>query len=174
MVTDLVETVGESGVVMAEPRDIAAKNGVSLDVEALARLAVSEATTRAGRIAVMWATRNYAKRAHLSIAELLLRSKHPLASGKFSRQNLGKYASTALPSTTETRTDAARVLSGVIRDPTGGATQYDCPAAQGKLQGQRGYTKTADEVAETRARDSVLVTLPGVPGLRFWKPKRSA
>ena len=176
------EKADSNGVVQAEPYQIAAAHGVSLDVEALARLGPSEAgSSKAAQTAVMWATVNYAKRAGLSISQLLLRGRLksglPSSSeGKFGAQNTGKYASTRNPSTSQSRELAAGVLSGKIPDPTKGATQYDAPAAQdaGVAKKLPGYTKTSAEIAAERSKTSKLVMVAGVSNIRFWAPKSGA
>ena len=173
------EKADAGGVVQSDPWAIAQSHGVSLDVEALARLAVSEAGSgEKAQIAVMWATRNMAAKRGESVNALLLRgrTKSGVASssnGKFGAQNTGKYASTRLPSTAASRTRAARVMAGAVPDPTGGATQYDAPKAQNALaaEGVAGYSQTADQVAASRSKTSVAVIVPGVTGIRFWVPK---
>lgn len=178
-VTAADEKADAGGVVRADPEAIARAHGVSLDVEALARLAVSEAGAgEKAQIAVMWATRNMAKRRGESVAALLLRGRTKTGNasssdGRFGRQNTGKYASTGSPSTAVSRERASRVMSGKVLDPTGGATQYDAPGAQGALvaAGAAGYSQSADQVAATRLRDSDLVMVPGVSSIRFWVPK---
>jgi len=167
------EKTDATGVCQTDPSSIAAAHGVALDVEALARMAVSEAGSKeAAQVAVMWAARNMAKRRGESVAALLLRGK--LASdGKFGAQNTGKYASTRSPSTAQSRKLAAGVMAATIPDPTRGATQWDSPAAQNALTsaGVSGYTKTADQVAAERSKASSLVTVAGVTNIRFWAPK---
>lgn len=173
------EKADAAGVVQGDPYLIAQSHGVSLDVEALARLAVSEAGSgAAAQVAVMWATRNMARKRNESVAALLLRgrTKAGVASssdGKFGAGNTGKYASTRQPSTAASRSRAAEVLSGKIPDPTGGAIQYDAPKAQAALvsAGVAGYGKSADEVAAERSKTAVAITVPGVSGIRFWVPK---
>jgi len=168
-----------SGVVQTDPTEIARSHGVSLEVEALARLMVSEAGSKeAAQVAVGWAARNYARRKGDSISAILLRGRTkaglPTSSeGKFGAQNTGKYASTRAPSTSQSRALAAKILSGAIKDPTGGATQFDAPSAQNTLTaaGVAGYTKTADAVAASRALTASMVMVPGVSNIRFWVPK---
>jgi hypothetical protein len=174
------EKADANGVVQAEPYEIAAAHGLSLDAEALARLGPSEAgSSKAAQTAVMWATVNYAKRAGLSVSQLLLRGRLksglPSSSeGKFGAQNTGKYASTRSPSTSQSRELAVGILGGKIPDPTKGATQYDAPAAQDALVGKAtGYVKTSADIAAERSKTSTLVMVPGVSNIRFWAPKGS-
>jgi hypothetical protein len=175
----LNEKADANGVCQTDPEAIARAHGVSLDVEALARMAVKEAGAgEKAQIAVMWACRNEAKREGISVARLLLRGRNkngtPSSSdGKFGSQNTGKYAATPLPSTPESRARAAKVLAGAVSDPTGGAVQFDAPSAQDKLQaaGVAGYTKSAAEVAADRLATRSFVMVPGVTNIRFWVPK---
>ena len=179
MRNDLNERADANGVVQGDPYAIATAHGISVDAEALARLGPSEAgASRAAQIAVMWATVNYAADAGENVAALLLRGKTKAglpssSSGKFGAQNTGKYASTRLPSTVQSRADAVAILAGKIKDPTYGATQYDAPAAQdaAAAKGVGGYTKTSAQVAAERSKTSDLVTVPGVTAIRFWRPK---
>jgi hypothetical protein len=179
IIGSLDEKVDANGVCRAEPYQIAASHGISLDAEALARLGPSEAGSgKAAQIAVMWAAVNYAKRKGESISTLLLRGKLksglPSSSeGRFAAQNTGKYASTRSPSTAQSRENAVAVLAGKLADPTHGATQWDAPAAQDAMakKGVAGYTKTSAEVADERSKASTLVAVTGVSSIRFWKPK---
>jgi hypothetical protein len=175
--TSMDEKVDSRGVCPTEPFRIAQAHGVSLDVEALARMMMSEAGTSKSRRAVGWAARNYARRKGESISTILLRGRlkngTPSSSeGKFGAQNTGKYVSTRTPSTTDSRKDAAAILAGSLPDPTDGSTQWDAPAAQDALVGKvTGYTKTSAEVAAERSKTSVLVMADGVSNIRFWRPK---
>lgn len=169
-----IERANAAGYVEADPSSIAAAHGVSLNVEALARMMVSEVGSKeAAQIAVGWAARNMASKRGESISKLLLRSKG-VADGHFGWQKTGgRYASTRLPSTPASRALATKVLAGSIKDPTGGAVQFDAPEAQDKLvaSGEAGYNKTAAEVAASRAADGkVAVMVPGVSTVRFWVP----
>lgn len=173
------EKADASGVVHADPGAIASAHGVSLDVEALARMAVSEAGGKeTAQIAVAWAARNQAKRRGESVSALLLRGRtksgQPSSSdGKFGAQNTGKYASTRIPATAQSRKVATGVMAGTIKDPTGGATQWDAPSAQNALvaAGAAGYSQDADQVAASRSQTSTLVMVSGVSNIRFWVPK---
>lgn len=170
------ERSGADGICRADPAGIARAHGVSLDVEALARLGVSEMGASArGQTAVMWAAINAAR--GKSVSALLLRGRlkngMPSSSdGKFGAQNTGKYASTRLPSTAASRELAARVLAGKVPDPTGGATRFDAPTAQDKLRaaGVAGYSQSAAEIAAARSAKAVLVMVPGITSTRFWRP----
>ncbi len=175
----LNEKADAGGVVQADPYLIARAHGVSLDVEALARMAVKEAGAgEKAQIAVMWATRNMARRRGESISALLLRGRTrsgvaTSSDGKFGAQNTGKYASTVLPSTAASRARAEKVMAGTVPDPTGGAVQFDAPSAQDKLKaaGVAGYDKSAEDIASDRSKSEVAVMVPGVSNIRFWVPK---
>ncbi len=92
---------------------------------------------------------------------------------------LGRYASTNEPPTMEDLNIAEAVLSGVLRDTTGGAIQFDSPFVQ--IEGLRkklpGYKKTPEDVARERMQAGLeAYYIPGVDPmrLRFWRPKLSS
>jgi len=172
---------GADGVVRADPATLAHQAGVTLDTYALARMVASEhpRDSRAIRVAVAWAARNYAAKGRVSVSRLLLRAvkngKVLAHDGLFARQNTGgKYATTANDPNADDLEVASLVISGRVADPTGGADQFDSPAAQraAVARGAKNYTKTPEEVAADRRRSGkVLVTLAGVPAdkVRFWR-----
>ena len=172
--------VGSDGVVRwdngagaaADPHELASAAGVGIDVYALARMTASEAGGELAKTACAWAAMNMARSRKVTISALLLKGKG-IGDGVFSRQNLGKYASTQANPKALDLTVAARVFNRQVADPTGGATQFDAPSAQDKLlaSGTKGYTKTADQVAAERLRGSELVMVPGLTTVRFWRPK---
>lgn len=167
------EKADVNGLVQAEPFRLAEQRGVSLDVYALGRMMMSEAGTKTSRIAVGWAAVNHATAIGDSISALLLRGKGT-SQGKFGGQNTGgKYASTREVPSDAVLADAKAILAHSIPDPTKGARQWDAPAAQNALvkKGVRGYTKTADDVAAARSKTNDLVMVPGIPNIRFWRPK---
>lgn len=167
------EKANVNGLVEAEPFRLAEQRGVSLDVYALARMIVSEAgeKNRAAGIACAWAAVNHAIARGESISTVLLRGKGS-SEGRFGGQNLGKYASTKQVPSDATISIAKDVLNHSIPDPTKGARQWDAPAAQNAMLGKvAGYTKSADDVAATRLKTNDLVMVPGVPSIRFWRPK---
>lgn len=161
-----------TGLAPGDPLKIAFQNGVPLDVEALARMIRSEhgSDSELVQVATAWVAVNYARRAGVSVAKLLLRPQ-----GLFGAQWAGpKYASTRLPSTPAARRLAADVLEKRRPDPTGGAVQFDSPAAQRAAlsKGLPGYKSTPEQIAAKRiAEGKEQVTLPGVPAdqIRFWR-----
>lgn len=170
-----------TGVVSADPAELAAQMGATLDECALARMLSSEEgrsdnTTKA---AVAWVACNNAQHSGKSVAALLLHATEPAHSGRFGtfknidkssprygedshgRPNVAdRYASTALDPY-EGDLDLARaVLNGSIADMTSGAIQFDRPA---------GETNPDAVAAKRYAAGRTLVEVPGAdPGLRFW------
>ena len=172
---------GPDGIVRVPPDELARQAGVSLDVYALARMLRSEHGSEAERVkvAVGWAAVNQAKASGVSISRLLLRGTAKGGSdGYFGAQNVGKYASTRTDPTTDDVAIAAKVLGRTVPDPTGGATQFDSPAAQRALVAKnlKGYSKGPEAVAAERLKRSDLVTVPGIDPdhLRFWRPRGAA
>lgn len=163
-----------TGLVDADPDELADDAGASLEAYALARMISSEEgqqdpTTQA---AIAWATINTARRRGSSVAALLLRAKNDRNNGYFGSQkdkdpdsaNFGhsdRYASTALDPYARDLTVAEQCLDGTLPDLTGGATNYDRPAGE-----------DAAKVAANRLESGlVLVDVPGAAeGLRFWRP----
>lgn len=174
--------VGKRGWVEADPRSLASLAGVSDSVYALASMMASEAPSSnpLAQIAVGWAIRNEAERRGESVFRLLTRAgrNDPAtrefqphdSHGFYGPQNVGpRWASTRRPPTADGLARAADVLTGVVDDPTGGATQFDAPKVQDSFVGTvEGYVKSAQQVAEERSRGSDMVTVPGVDGIRFW------
>jgi hypothetical protein len=165
----------DTGVVDAEPADLAAQAGLDLDTYALARMIASEEGTSSNivKAAVAWATVNHAERAGKSISDLLLAANNPDHRGYFGTQkdiddaspNQGKsdrYASTALDPYDADGQIAAQVMSGDLPDFTHGADQFDRPAGE----------SNPDKVAANRiASGSVAVAVDGLDdaGIRFWR-----
>lgn len=165
------EKADVNGLVGAEPFRLAEQRGVSLDIYALGRMMVSEAGTKASRIAVGWAAVNHASARGESISTILLRGKGS-GDGHFGGQNLGKYASTKGVPDDGTLSDAKGILAHTVTDPTKGARQWDAPAAQDKMVGKvAGYIKTSAQVAAEREKTNDLIMVPGIPNIRFWRPK---
>jgi hypothetical protein len=174
---------GADGVVRRAPGDLAREAGVALPVYALARMLRSEHGSEAEhvKVAVGWAAVNQARARKTTIEKLLLsgRTKSGGASssdGLFGAQYTGKYATTAVDPTAVDVEIAGKVLSGVVADPTFGATQFDSPKAQAAAgkRGVPGYTKTAAQIAAARAKGSDLVVVNGIDPnhLRFWRPRK--
>jgi hypothetical protein len=161
----------EEGLVPGDPVALASAAGLPLDTYALARMGASEESSEAGQAAVMWAARNQAQRNKESIAALLLRSKRSGHTGHFGTQR-GRYASTAKEATAQSKRLAAAVLAKSIPDSTGGANQWDAPAAQAALHARdpKKY-QTPEAIAATRSKTSTLVMVPGVTKTRFWRPR---
>lgn len=141
-------TIGQTGTAIAA--DIATKNNVGLNVEALARMLASEGRAERDRIARGWVAINDArvKTGGDVYKVITLRTTWDgivggkrfsfSRSGYFGEQGAGGRYSTAKPSTPKTRTLAARLLRGEIADPTHGATRF----LDGKaFKSQRGVRK---------------------------------
>jgi hypothetical protein len=169
------EPADKSGLVLADPQELANEAGYSLEAYAAGRMLASEegnssTTTQA---AVVWALINKANASGKGIADLLLAAKNPRNRGRFGSQkdkdpnssNVGKsdrYASTAADPYDRDCKIVQQCLDGTIPDLTGGATNFDRPAGE----------SNPDKIAADR-RSSGLeeVAVAGVDdGLRFWRP----
>lgn len=176
--------VTSQGWVTVDPRILSKSAGVSDNTYALASMMQSEAgDSERVQIATGWCARNRADEKGISVFRLLTRAgSYDKASkqfiphesdGFYGPQNVGpRYATTRKAPTVPTLERAAAILSGEVDDPTEGCTQFDAPGAQDTLLGKiAGYTKSAAQVAEERAKGSELVMLPGISSTRFWRPK---
>ena len=163
----------------ARPSGLADNAGVDLDTYALASAMQSEEKTRAGRMAVGWAVRNYCHRHRCSVADQLLKSmrrgRRQPSHGHFASQEApGKWASTASPPTAETLRMAQIIQQDppAIPDPTGGATAWDSPSLQDLMHARDPltYPKDSRQVAADRtAAGGREVMVDGVPNTRFWR-----
>jgi hypothetical protein len=175
-------TVTADGETPADPEALALGAGVELQRYALARAVQSEngSGPRIVLEAVAWAIVNQARATGHTVAQLVTRAgrkvsgvwtPHPTGNGRFGRQAQGRYCATSQDPEARALEVADDVLSGVVDDPTGGARQFDSPAAFGVQEGTT--AAGADETAARRiAAGNVEVLLPGVPEstIRFWRP----
>lgn len=167
-------TVVDTNGVPLQPDALAAGAGMDVDAYSLARcITAEEGTGYAGaRLGVGFAIRNQARHSGHSITKLVTRAvKTTAADGFYGKQAQGRYCASSHPPDADAISVALQVLSGDVDDPTGGARQFDSPAAFGVQEGTD--ASDADAVAAKRiAAGNVLVTLPGVPEshLRFWRP----
>jgi hypothetical protein len=160
-----------SGIIETSPEALARTDGVTVEVESLARTMESEESGTAARTAIGWAVKNYAKKAKRSITDVVTKSSNPKANGKYSRQDVGgKYCASAKSPSRATLTLANAIISGTIADPTKGATQWDAPKAQAALHAKNPIKfKTPEVVAANRiAGGKRMVMVDGVPNTRFW------
>ena len=176
------DRAGKDGKVPGKPEDLARLAGVPVDVYSLARCMEREEGTKAGRIAVGWATRNEARKEKISVTKLLTRStikdkttgkvSATFGDGFYGSQELHKWAATTNPPSAGSIELAKQILAEPpkISDPTGGATQWDAPKAQDALHAKKPEKyKTAAEIAAKRqAAGKKLVMVPGVTSTRFW------
>jgi hypothetical protein len=155
---------------------IATKLGrpVSSDAVALATMIASEQGSDPPfvKVAVANAALNYARyKKFTDVEDAITHGSGPERS--FGGQ-LGRYASTNEPPTIEDVRIAEGVISGVLRDTTGGAIQFDSPRAQLALleKHAEGYVDTPEKVATKRGKLEEF-HLPGVDPmhLRFWRPR---
>jgi hypothetical protein len=168
----------ESTPVPGGPDALAAQAGVGLDVYCLARAIASEegGQPRFYQQAVGCACLNFARSEFPRLADpdaivtLVLGS-----AGAFGRQGTGgrRVSSARGPAALQLEL-AAQILTGLVADPTGGATQWDSPAGQRALmaEGDPLTTKTPQQVADARyAAGYQLVVVPGIDPekLRFWR-----
>jgi hypothetical protein len=172
---------GADGIVRVAPGELARQAGVPLAVYALARMLRSEHGSEGEKVktAIGWAAVNYARQSGVTIDRLLTRGTAKGGSdGFFGAQNVGKYASTRSDPTTVDIEIARKVLNRQVPDPTGGATQFDSPAAQRALvkKSLKGYSKGPEEVAAERMKKSDPVIVAGIDPdhLRFWRPRGAA
>lgn len=162
---NLLELAGEASQKLGRP--------ITPDTFALAAMIASEegGGTAAMKTAVAWAAKNRALRRNRSLAELLA------PGGVLASQSVGKrYAATDEPPSADEIVLADKVIRNLVSDPTGGADQFDSPAAQRALltRNHPRYKSTPEQVeADRRKQGKTLVTLPGVSPnrLRFWRPK---
>lgn len=188
------------GVIREDPQGLANSAALDLDVYALARMLSSEEGNAPTlyKVAVGFAARNAA---HGRIAEKLLAGKGD-AFGFFGRQSAryltgrwldaegdvvdgttpgavpedahaGKYASTALDPHEDDVSIATSILSGLLADPTGGATNFFSPRLQdARYETGRADRNAADVDAKWRAGGLEPVTVDGVDAfeLAFYKP----
>ena len=159
-----------------DPERLASAAGLSLSIYALARVLASEENK--GRLkektAIAWVVRNEAAARNKTIAEVVLRADTAHA-GTFGSQNQGRFVSSAKSPSAEDVTIARAVLGSDGPDPTLGARQYDHPKAQNALvaSGAEGYRFDADELAQRRLVNNVMVVVDGIDPrrLRFWRPR---
>lgn len=135
----------------------------------LASLAASEYNSGSQLLksAVMHAALNYAKKYKRTLEGMLI------PDGKLGGQK-GRYASTAHPPTLNDVKIAQAVEAGTIKDPTGGAVQFDSPRTQLYMwkKGDPDH-KHPLEIAKDRMNSGKTVAyLPGEDpeNARFWRP----
>lgn len=163
------------------PEALASGAGLELNRLALARAITSEEGRKypAARLGIAHAIVNEARARGLSVAALVTRARKKVdgvsvpatGDGFFGKQGQGRYCSSAQDHDDDAAGLADDVLSGATVDPTGGARQFDSPAAFGRQEGTD--ESDADDVKARRlAAGNELVVLPGVPEshLRFWRP----
>jgi hypothetical protein len=161
----VIASVTGIGIVDETPEELASAQGVSVEVESLARVGQSEETGD-GSIACMWATKNQANRRGMSITALVTLDHDDDGNdnkyaGHYSRYHHGRYCSTFKEPSGEMLTAAAAVISGSIPDPTGGAIHWDAP--HGLLSDHN--------VADRRMKDGLKeFWVDGVTKTRFWRP----
>ncbi|MFL5310777.1 MAG: hypothetical protein ACJ79H_10035 [Myxococcales bacterium] len=133
-----ITTIGDDGLVDADPAELAADAGLDVNVYALARCMASEHARDADLylFCVGWAVRNMAAEQRESVLELLTNGAGSAGDGYFGEQKASagtKYASTA-HDPHQRHVDAAQaVIYGTVPDPTGGATHFFSPMAQDDL-----------------------------------------
>jgi hypothetical protein len=138
----------------------------------LASMAASEYASGSQQLkaAVMWAAKNYEKRYKTSLNSMLI------PDGKLGGQK-GRYASTAHPPTLTDVKLAQLVEGGSIKDPTGGAVQFDAPRTQRILNKTNPKDhKTPEQVASDRMKSGkrvVYLANEDPENARFWVPTSS-
>lgn len=161
----------DGGYTTAEPKTLATKAGVSLEIYTAGRVLASEAASgsEAERIATLWCVVNEARARKQTIYKLATGGTK--GAGFFGAQNAGgRYVSTRRDPTTADIALATRILGGELTDPTGGARRFISPAGQDALaaRGQKGYTKTAEDIfAKWGAEGWQRRTVAGVDPYHF-------
>lgn len=176
------DRAGADKRVPGKPEDLARLAGVSVDVYSLARCMEREEGTKAGRIAVGWATKNEARREKISVTRLLTRStvkdkktgkvSAVFGDGFYGSQELHKWAATTNPPSAGSIELAKQILAEPpkISDPTGGATNWDAPKLQDQKHAKdpKKYKSSAEIATARQAAGKKLVMVPGVGATRFW------
>lgn len=160
-----------SGIIDTRPEDLAKADGVSIEVESLARAMESEESGTLARTAIGWAVKNRARKVGKSITQLVTQSKGA-ANGKYSRQDVsgGKYCATSKTPSRATLALAESIINGKIPDPTKGSHQWDAPKAQDALHRKNpSKFKPSEQIAANRIKEGrKLVLIDGIPNTRFW------
>ena len=166
------------GVVQADPQSLADADGVTLDVETLARVGQSEESTTAGRIACMWAIKNQARKRKVSIFYACTTGHYKDSNGvsqvapfdgKFRRDMAHTQCSTYRQPSQETLVLAQQVFDGTTSDPTDGATHWFAPGLQDKMYTLGIYSKSADDIRYNyAARGMFLKSVDGVDSTEFY------
>lgn len=169
---EVVDSPAELAVAGSEK--LGRKDVISLNAWTLATLIASEvgSAPNVAKVAVAHAAMNAARAIGKNVFRLIAPDGH------YGGQQ-GRYASSARPPTKEDVAIAEAVYTGKIKDPTGGAVQWDSPRAQTALLERRepGYKSSPKQVAASRMKaGKVAVYLPGVDPeyLRLWRPSRAA
>ena len=143
---------------------------VAINTIALATSIASESSgPLAAQIGIGWSIKNYAAKGGKSVLATVA------PDGKFAAQGTKNhgYVSSARPPTSVTIKIAEDILATPpkVKDPTGGAIQFDSPKTQRALLAQGRVSETPEQVAANRIKSGrKVVYLPGVPTeeLRFW------
>jgi hypothetical protein len=179
-----------TGSVPGTPEELAASAGYDLDVYSLARVGQSEESGQ-GSLAVMWATKNQAKRTKQTITKLVTTARmkervpdpenpgHFKYTGKvivapgdgYYGTQLHRYCATHKDPSTNMLEHSAAILSDAIPDMTQGSTHWDAPELQDKQHASDPDNHpSAEEVARRReAAGMHMVLVDGVTHTRFWR-----
>lgn len=162
--------------IAASVQALADKEGVDVDVYALARVCASEAggQKRIAKAAVAWVVVNEAVRVGSTPLQVVLGAAVDF--GHQGEGGRGFVASTRIPQTVDFEV-AGGVWNRSIADPTDGALNFDSPHAyKDKLDSDGLVVLTAMERADAFAANregegKSLLTLEGVPEstFRFWR-----
>jgi len=172
----MVQSVRRRLPVSADVQALADRDGVEVDVYALARVGASEAggQKRIAKAAVMWVVMNEAARRGATPLEVILGAAPDF--GHQGEGGRGFVASSRIGQTVDLEV-AGGVWNRSIADPTDGALNFDSPGAYKDKKGADGQViQTAQQRAQTFAENRAserkeMITLEGVPEstFRFWR-----
>lgn len=156
------------GIILDDPRALAAEAGLDLETYALARMIASEHGSDPDVYceAVAWAIRNKARERKTTIFGLLTERRGTAADGLFGEQGaegLEAYASTIRDPRTRHEAIAKRVVAAPqSQDITGGATHFFSPQTQDWGYARGKYSKSAAQV-DASWRSTGLYSSGAVP-----------
>jgi len=162
-------TLGDDGLVDADPAQLASAAGLDLETYSLARALASEHGQDADVYceAVAWAIRNKAIERNTTIFDLVTNGAGTAGDGRYGEQKAAagtKYCSTKVdPSERHVRIAAAVSSADQALDPTGGATHFYSPRAQDALEqkAEDGDSRYAKYLGRTAAVIDATWRAPG-------------
>ena len=157
------------------PESLAASAGYDVDLYSMARVGQSE-ESGIGSIAVMWATKNEAKRAKVSITKLVTRAR--LRDGTVVQGSDGfygtqkhRFCATDHDPSSHMLELAGQIMTGAQSDITNGCHHWDNPSLQDRQHASDPDNHpSSEEIARRReASGWHMVIIDGVTKTRFWR-----